>query len=252
MTRAKGRRGLPVESVIFMLGGDGFEPGPPHHGPTGGSNPPGGRYSEADVLTAVEGAEGPQTVNQIAAAVTGSPKASKAARAEIDRIVHGLHHRGELASEGVRRGRGKGQPYTGFSIVRDSPPADGRTIAESSPPGRRPVRTTGVGTSDPSAAPSDHLPGTGRADYREAPADVLPFDSGGAFKSARMDAAMQPEEDMMQCANCGKACKGFPSGGECLECLLAKAETPEESLDRLMASTPHWLAQAWDRPGVES
>lgn len=43
VTRAKGRRGLPVESVIFMLGGDGFEPGPPHHGPTGGSNPPGGR-----------------------------------------------------------------------------------------------------------------------------------------------------------------------------------------------------------------
>ena len=120
ITRSKGRRGLPVESVIFMLADTGFEPGPPHPGPTGGSNPPAGRYREPDVLQAVEAAGEPLTINQITEAVTGSTKPGRAARAEVDRLIKGLHKRGDLESVKVRRGRGRGQEWDGFSIVRHS------------------------------------------------------------------------------------------------------------------------------------
>ena len=51
VTRSKGRRGLLVESIVFLMGDDGFEPGPDHPIPTGGSNAP---VTPADVDRVVD------------------------------------------------------------------------------------------------------------------------------------------------------------------------------------------------------
>ncbi len=148
VTRSKGRRELPVESVVFLMGGAGFEPGPPHPGPTGGSNPPGGRYSEADVLEALEATEEPQTVNQIVGAITGNDRTvTRAVRAEIDRLVRGLLHRGEIATVKVRRGRGKGREYDGFAMVRHGAAPHDRTTDDDGAVVRSP--STYVGDREP-------------------------------------------------------------------------------------------------------
>ena len=231
ITRSKGRRGLPVESVIFMLADGGFEPGPPHPGPTGGSNSPGGRYTEADVLQAVEAAGEPVTVNQIVTAVTGNPKAGKAVRTEITRLVLGLKARGDVESGTVMRGKGKGQPYDGFSIVRHSPTADFGTsdslgVQSDSPKSDAPVRTRGVGLR--AFAEPDDGAEKGPA-VSEGAAD---YDGGGVETMTDEErAAMRAESEDMS--------KDWAAGG-----LLAHERAQANALAGLNAIIPDWQERA--------